>query len=407
MMRVLCLCIVVFLNGIAVVHAQVNFETARIIMSSGDTLSGAIDNRDWERNPDQILFRDADGKMSRYTPLEILGFRFSESGEWYESAILMIDKGPLKDADVIRYRAWRGVVMDTVFLRGLVRGRLSLYSHVDEYARRHFFIRKDSLLELGIEKRIVRIRTGQEVSVAESPREGVMTINHYKDQLASLISDCQTQLKDPQKVSYTERAILSLVISYNNCFAGEPMEFRPPAQVKSRLYITGGVHSSKMTLEGSAYGFNNQGTYQDVKPFGALAYEAVLPRNREMWSVYGELMYRSYDMDDIFGASQLKTTFLLRHTFLPHSKVRPFAAAGLAFGYSLTSNSPLITSKPGEQPAQQFRKIELGFPVEIGVQAGRVGLSIRYERADGFSQYPSTPTPFHLWYGALSVRLTK
>jgi hypothetical protein len=406
-MRASCLFLLACVSGISAVHAQANFESALLILHSGDTLTGAIDNRDWERNPELISFRNADGALADYSPHDIRGFRFTGSGEWYESAALMIDKSPLNTAEVLRRKPGRNAVVDTVFLRGLVRGRLSLYSHIDEYMRRHFIIGKDSLVELNIEKRIVRVRTGQEFSLPETPREGVLTIEHYKDQLAAAIADCNTSPKNTDKVSYTERAISAIVVSYNNCFPGGSIEVRPVPKVKSRVYVGAGINSSSLTLEGSAYGFNNQGTYNDVTPFGAVGYEAVLPRNRGTWSVLGEAMYRSYAMGDTFAASQVKLTFQLRYTFLPDSRVRPFAGGGLTYGYTLSSESPLIISKPGGPKEQQFRKHELGFPAEAGVQAGRFSISVRYELADGFSKYPSTPTPFNLWYGILSVRLTK
>src|SRR5690349_4652164 len=173
--------------------AQSNFVPARIVKSPGDTLSGFVDNRDWRQNPRVVRYKGADGVVSEYRPINVTGFYLDETKEWYRSAILAVDKSSLKDTDVLDGVDQRGVKTDTVFLRTLIKGRLSLYYLYDESARGHYVAEKGGQFkELWIQKARV-INTA-------NPSAGVATTYHYRTQLEAYAADCST----PQSASKLE-----------------------------------------------------------------------------------------------------------------------------------------------------------------------------------------------------------
>jgi len=65
--------------------AQKNFQNGYVILRSKDTLQGQIDYREWDVNPHSIVFRDARGSISEYTPDALAGF--AVNGENYSRKV--------------------------------------------------------------------------------------------------------------------------------------------------------------------------------------------------------------------------------------------------------------------------------------------------------------------------------
>ncbi len=87
-------------------YSQSNFESGYIITMQKDTIKGFIDNRNWEKTPDQIVFKsNLDSKEITYNPNNIYGFGFE--GESYVSGIVTIDQSPIRDREITEFYAPR------------------------------------------------------------------------------------------------------------------------------------------------------------------------------------------------------------------------------------------------------------------------------------------------------------
>lgn len=125
-MNRICLFLIVFIVPV-LAFSQTNFTEGLLVTNSGDTIPGQIDDRDWKKNPKSIAFRTTvDGQTQTKLPLDVRGFYLKERQEWYKGAAIVVDKSSQRESDVLKNVNVRGIVTDTVFLRLLVKGRLSL-----------------------------------------------------------------------------------------------------------------------------------------------------------------------------------------------------------------------------------------------------------------------------------------
>ncbi len=73
-------------------NAQKNFVKGYIVSKTGDTLNGIIDNRDWQKNPAYVLFKESiSDEVKKLTPLQIRSFFVSDKGDIYESHKVSMD----------------------------------------------------------------------------------------------------------------------------------------------------------------------------------------------------------------------------------------------------------------------------------------------------------------------------
>lgn len=392
-LTMICLWAICSCNFVAV--AQSNFVDGRIVTTAGDTIAAQINNRDWNRNPKSITAKNADGSIRTYAPMDIKGFYLTDSKEWYNGAIVTTDKSSIKSNEVLKNINLRGKDTDTIFLKVLVKGRLNLYSMVDEYSRRHYLSGKDGKIEeLGFEKKRVLV-----------PKEGVVVIEHYKNQLKNYVIDCK-QPPVATKVQYAEKSLIDFVTTYNRCMSSEVGFVAVTERSEFRFSVLAGAHYTSLTYK-----------VQDVTrkydpsagPVAGVALEVVFARNRRSLSLYNELVYKSYSVTftnttlnttNTYDATQLKLFTGFRY------RVPTDNAARLFFGLNVV-NGLAVSHKVVTQGNKDFRTHEQGVAIDAGVQAGRFQYLVRYELANGFSPGPAVKTNFSGVYGTIAFALTK
>ena len=371
--------------------AQTNFEPALIINHSGDTISGFIDNRDSKRNPRTIACRGKDGVVINYSPADIKGFYLNSGSGWYKSSILEIDKNSLDTRDVLQGTNQRGTVSDTVFLRVLIKGRICLYYLNDEYQQNHYVIEKDNKIEeLRLEKRSVNSDSGP----------GVIVVEHYKAQLNTKFADSPNEKISSDQVRYNEASLMKVVLKYNQSFelqkdsyvlASEKMMFR--------FSVVAGMNASFLKIRGDGYLYG-QGEYNpDLSFYGGGGLEITLPKNRQVWSISNDMIYRYYSIEDKFKASQLKMFTTIRYNFRSQNPFRFFLGAGLSNAFGITGESL------PEGSMAYYRKYEQGSVFELGSTGSRINYTLRFEMANGFCRYEGTSTKFSNFYFGMGFRI--
>ncbi|MFT4093656.1 MAG: hypothetical protein QM640_08445 [Niabella sp.] len=132
-----------FLLSLCSVHfkasCQTNFQPGYIEFKNGDTLKGYIDYRQWEVNPDHILFKtDPSKKAETYSVKDLNKFVVSEK-DTYITAAITKDMRPVLLADLDHSNNDRKK-NDTVFLRQIIESNnISLYIFKD--FKDHFYIK--------------------------------------------------------------------------------------------------------------------------------------------------------------------------------------------------------------------------------------------------------------------------
>lgn len=371
--------------------AQTNFEPALIIDHSGDTTAGFIDNRDSKRNPRMIAYKGKDGVVINYSPVNIKGF-YLNSGGWYKSTILEIDKNSLDTRDVLQGTNQRGIVSDTVFLRVLIKGRMSLYYLNDENMRYHYIIEKDNKIEeLRLEKRSVNSDLGPAVNVVE----------HYKAQLNAKFADSPDEKISSDQIRYNEESLMKVILRYNQSFELQKDSYVLSSEkMKFRFSILAGINASFLKIIGDGSIYGGLGEYNpDLSVYGGVGLVIILPKNRQVWSINNDLIYRYYSIEDKFKASQLKLFTTIRYNFLSQNPSRFFLGAGLSNAFGLTGESL------PEESMVYYGKYEQGNVFELGWTRPRLSYTLRFEMTSGFCRYEGTRTKFSNFYFGIGYRI--
>lgn len=378
-------------------YAQQDFEDGLVITNEGDTIQAKIENKDWKKNPENINYQTARGTAATYSPLEIKGFFIKSSREWYQSAIMELDKSSLKDGDVVNGRNQRGIQKDTVFLRLLIKGKLSLYTITDENSREHFIIDAGNGVE---ELRLGKKKVTQEYQ-GITVKEGVVNLDYWKPQLDAAIADCPSVTYKHRIARYEEKTFVKLISAYNSCGGQENSTYiKPTDKAILNLALSVGAIQSKMSLDGDDYGRNlNKDPDAVITPYFGLSFDMLLPRNNRSWSISNDLLYRSYNIDDFFKVSQIKILTTLRYRFPSNSNSRFFIGAGLNNGIAVKRE---LEGKKGNE---FMRLHEQGLLFELGLQSKKLGYIFRYESTNGFSPYLETNTVFKNLHFGLSYLL--
>src|SRR5262249_29888046 len=121
--------------------AQDHYLPGYIVLRSGDTLHGFINDKEWKTNPKSIEFKKSENEnASTYTPLNITSFRIT-SGNWYFSFIGPLEQSPWQ-TNQLDHESKLDTLRDTLFARALIVGHANLLYAFDDRHGDHFFIQK-------------------------------------------------------------------------------------------------------------------------------------------------------------------------------------------------------------------------------------------------------------------------
>ena len=225
--------------------AQKNFVKGCIVSKTGDTLNGTIENKDWQKNPSYILFKDLfSNGVKKITPLQIKSFFVSDKGDIYESHKVSMDISPYKEKDLLSLDASGNnvIVQDTtVFLSVLVKGIASLYSFFDEEGKQHFYMSKkgEKYIQELIIQRGIYIRNGAKYSGENKL---------FLDQL-SILNDC-AKFPINNFVEFTASSFTDFFVKYNFCVGDKPNTQVRVDKSVTQLFILGGMSQTKMIFTG-------------------------------------------------------------------------------------------------------------------------------------------------------------
>ena len=378
--------------------AQENFTAGKIIRQS-DTLSGFIDYRNWKRNPEQIVFKEHPQAAPRLIdPTAIDGFLVE--GERYVSGVVQIDasSGPTVDP-ALAEEAEPVLRTDTLFLRVLIEGEKTLLFHMNQEKRQHFYIETaPQTYTLLIYRKYVRTVNGL---------RKLFENNRYRSQLASYLSGCPGFTPQVRDFVYDETRLRKLFERYYDCTATSPRYVHKREKVDWDFGVLSGVQVASLLGYGTDY-LELANWRPSVDYTVAFFAEAILPRNRQKWSIYNELMLSSYSVSGTretsiteydrtvettsFALSYLQLNTMARFRY-PLRGARIFLNVGLSNGLLLRERNSVvrevtIQSTTTRHEAVRFpdmRKHEQGYIVGLGVLRKGFSLETRYQQGNGFS----------------------
>ncbi|MBA3647490.1 MAG: hypothetical protein H0W62_02895 [Chitinophagales bacterium] len=198
--------------------AQFHFVPALVWLSNGDTLKGWVNDRGWTKIPGHIRFKQDphDPESIFYFPANIAGFTVNNK-EAFVSYVGNIDSAHA----VVRHTSTaikpRGI-LDSLFLKPLVNGRVSLFFSIDKRGVMHYFIKawNRPIEELHFFE-FIFYEKGINKGIFESVTMHVIQQNQYKQQLLVSFADCQAIYVHlaTSKTHFTRHNLKKWCLEYN------------------------------------------------------------------------------------------------------------------------------------------------------------------------------------------------
>lgn len=376
--------------------AQSNFVAGYVVTTAGDTLKGYIDNQDWAITPSRVDFKRSAGEaLQAYHPHQAASFYIQPTGELFEAKAVSMDKSPTQLSKMIP-NAPPVVVQDTVFLKTLIRGKVSLYHYRDEAHKTHYYLQKEARPEELVLKQ--GLNDQGELVVTE----------RYRGLLAYYLRDCPSVQKQIAGAPFKGAAFFRLISDYYQCTGNRP-EYAEGVErmekMKLEAGITGGVVTSSLRIEGGYYGQMDFG-FMTV-PAAGVSLNLVMPRNLSKWSFYNEVTWKRFVGRNretpvaagdryYFDLSYFKLISMVRYRH-PGAKVRPYVNAGIANAYALRLETNVM-----DRP----RKYEQSIIGGIGATVNRLSVEARFERGNGMSPFSGVSSATRTFSCLLNYRLT-
>lgn len=288
-------------------NAQRNFKSGYIVSLAGDTTRGAIDYKDWNRNPGEILFKNGEQtvvhNVTTITDFAVDGF------EHYKRYIGKISMGSIELSD-LSVGIDSSYVTDTVFLKTIKSGnKIKLYQYVDNKKER-LFISDAGALPVELERYVfIDVnRTQQEVQ-----------LNRYRQQLYALSNKYQptnVKLFDRiQRLDYNASEVGKLVAQIDPSSTKEALR-RENNNIKPVRFFAGvAMNVTSLTFETGEpkpYGGDEISIYQTNK-----AYYSSMPMLQGGVDVFFNKNVQKFILRTELSLSYNKHNAVLRQTTKP------------------------------------------------------------------------------------------
>lgn len=405
-----------FLCSILIASAQ-KYAPGYVLLNNGDTLQGFIQTENWRLAPEIVHFKKSPtDEVHTYSPLLIHSFRV-KGGDWYFSYVGDIDPSSLLD-DHLNYDPTPDTLRVAIFIRTVVLGKVSLYYARDKNDRMHLFLQKNGgvISELSYKKYYK-----DEVVVAdyrnEITRRAIMSNQIYKQQLINAFADCPVVSMEilPRPLAYSKNDIMDLVLAYNRCKEAKTVYKEAKEKWKLEVAAHAGINYAGLDFKSSTNTYIGESAFDNSLGVAlGLSLNCVLPRTKDSWSIYNELMVRNYTSSGLSGTAPfeeqkqvtmdvvyLKLLTMMRYHF-PNGAVRPFLNAGITNSKAIKDEN-LQTDSSGEQDdfLKNFRSYEQGFLIGGGLTWKKYAADLQLEFSNAMSGYSDVKSSFTTLYVTL------
>lgn len=177
-----------------------------VVTLNNDTIHGYIDNKNWKKTPDQILFKEnLAGSGFYYTPNTILEFHSDD--KIYRRAIVKIDQSQ-HITNKHHISPEFQFIIDTVFLQAIILGEKELYYRKDSIGKEGFYIKKDSIYEW---------LTYKKYQNRQQDKKVILFNNNYIGQLLLYLQNCPTINSVLSETKYNIKSLSKVFYYYYDC----------------------------------------------------------------------------------------------------------------------------------------------------------------------------------------------
>ncbi|UOR07335.1 hypothetical protein MUN82_09600 [Hymenobacter aerilatus] len=185
-----------------------------MVLSTGDTVHGEIENAFWEEPPSTIRFRTtATARPTSYKARQLRSLYLS-SGRLLRHELLPLDRAAEVRFDHLSPKLERRQQPDSVLADVLVLGPATLLGAVLN-ENNHFFVKRPG--EPYIEM------TGRRYLLTKQRLTQVMDANDYKSQLLRYFGDCEAATNLLDQSTFTEESLRRIVTAFNRQCTDAPV----------------------------------------------------------------------------------------------------------------------------------------------------------------------------------------
>ena len=385
------------------VFSQENYLAGYIVQLNGDTTKGFIDYRNWNRNPDNIFFKQQlSGSITNYTPLTIKEFHVAD--EIYKSAIIQTEVSSYS-LNKLKYDTKLNFKTDTTFLQTMIQGEKSLYYYMNDFEKEQFYIKSDTGYDLLIYKKYLKADLG---------RPMIIENNKYLGQLSLYLMNCASIRSKLESVEYSKKSLESAFVSYYDCVKSNINFQKETEKSITETGVLAGSSITKLNFESASFSGLVNAKFKPTVSFSAgLFLNAAYPRIFGRFSLINDLVFTSYKVkasfydrylnENEFVSNEIKLEYVylilnnqIRFRY-PIGKTLIFVSGGVSNGFAIRE----INYSKNEQKSYSIdriyetkalpetRKYEQGYILGGGLQYQKISFQMRYERGGGMSVYPA------------------
>ncbi len=410
----LILVILIFQNS----FCQKNYLPGYIIKLNGDTLHGFIDYKNWEKNPNKMLFQERIGdEKIIFTPTDIKSF--SVKDEIYVSAIIKSEVSP-NHTDKMNFNPELKLISDTTFLQTMIQGTKSLYYYKNRNANENFYIKQNDEFDLLKQKKYL---------VKDINGRNLLTENRkYIGQLRIYLNDCPSIQSKLMRTKYNKQSLEQLFGFYYDCTKTGIKFQKKTEKLLVETGVLAGLSISSLKFNGNYYPFLVRIDFAKSYNFTTgLFLDVILPRNQRKLSIYNEFIIKSYKVEgryDDFTSNNYYTinyikigyTYLKINTMFrykqPVGKMFLYLNAGMSNGFAISeTNNRKKESKfysshstSDIKALPKTRKYEQGLIFGLGSTFKKYSFEIRYETGNGISDYTDLGSKTKSYYFLFGYR---
>jgi hypothetical protein len=206
--------------------AQPNFVPGKVVLTSGDTIEGLIDDEHWDVNPMKIEFQRSTSSATEELGLSDIRAFILSNGLHFERHFVKFDNSREGLNYLSPSRDPLTYAEGEYFLRLYIHGGISLFSLADENLRVHYFIQDGNKNPVELLNRSFHANL--------SGRPIVRTFEAWKQQLAVIGAKCPDQSRRIISSEYTRSSLEKLVLQINECLGTPSVLVKPELQADFR-----------------------------------------------------------------------------------------------------------------------------------------------------------------------------
>ncbi len=399
-------------------HAQENFVRGYII-EDGDTISGSLDYRDWDRNPQSVVFQKLGAKAERYGLNDIEGFGLWE-GERYIRATADVDVSP-RNLSILEHDEVLRVERKNFFAQVIFQGEKSLYSYKSPDGQENYYLGDSKGLQLLNYKKFMRKMPSGKSFLVEK--------RDFVHQLRDYLHPCEELHDGIRRAAYRLASLSKLFEQYYGRCSQQPYEYRrKQAKIVFGIGLQAGLSLTRPSFTSSQFDYLTNPTFSvSLDPAFAVFFDFTLRRAQGKWSIRNELLYNRYtcegeyqlknlgldqEIDSQVKASYLKLNHLFRYNY-PMGKYWTFVGLGISNGFALEVESSKETRTSGSissttssiEAVEAVRRYEQAILLDLGIRREKYQCTVRYERGNGFSNFINLSSRTDRLYILLGYRI--